>query len=159
MNLYIETSVISFWYDPRPHNREKRRATRRLLVLCRRGVHQGSVSEVVLEEITASREPYRSRDLALISRLGLMMATVDRRRYGRLMEAYEKRPILAEVPERDRQHIALFSVSDLEGLATYNLRHIANQIILASVREANREQGIEKPLQVAPPEAFLPPKV
>lgn len=157
MRIYIETSVISFWYDRSERNRDKRRAARRLLLLCRRGVHRGFVSDIVRAEIEASQEPFRSRDLALVGRLGLADAPFDSRRYAALLEAYLRDRTLGRLPPADLQHLALYSASALEGLATFNLRHIANQLMLEFVRRINRAQGVRKELLVGPPEAFLPP--
>lgn len=157
MRLYVETSVVSFWFDRQARNREKVRATRRLLLLCRREAHQGFISDLVLEEIGDSREPFRSRDLKLISRVRLLEALFDRQIYTRLFEAYLREPDLGRLPETDLRHIALFSASDLDALVTFNLRHIANQIILEVVRKVNHAQGISRELRIAPPEAFLPP--
>ncbi len=157
MRLYIETSTVSFWYDTQPRNIDKRRAARRLLLLCRRGLHQASVSDIVLREIAQSKEPFRSRELRLIARLGLPVASYDLERYAPLVEAYQRHQTLSRLPEADLQHVAVFSASDFEGLVTYNLRHLANQLILNLVRSVNHEQGIDKVLRVAPPEAFLPP--
>lgn len=89
--------------------------------------------------------------------MGLKTVYVDARDFERLAETYEIHPLLGRIPVRDRQHIAIYSVSDLEGLATYNLRHVANQFILDAVRQVNHAQGIDKDLRIAPPEAFLPP--
>lgn len=158
MRLYIETSVIGFWYDAREHNRKKRRSTRRLLLLCRKGVHEGFVSPIVRKEIEASREPYRGRDLRLLVRLGLSDATASPEPFSRLMEGYLKEPMLQRLPEADLEHIAVFSLSDLDGMATWNLKDLTNQVILEVVRKVNDVQGIQRELRIAPPDAFLPPE-
>src|SRR5437016_309754 len=108
MRLYIETSVIGFWFDRLRRNRNKRRSTRRFLVLCRRGVHEGFVSDTVVDEIKDSPEPFRSRDLALIARLALPMLFFDRAVFARLFEGYRQVPILKRLPEADLEHLALF---------------------------------------------------
>ncbi len=77
--------------------------------------------------------------------------------YTRLMEGYQRDPLLMRLPETDLQHMAVFSASDLEGLVTYNLRHLANQIMLEAARQVNHAQGITKGLNVGAPEAFFPP--
>lgn len=157
MRLYIETSVLSFWFDPHERNREKRRSTRRLLLACREGLHQAFVSDVVVRELQLSREPFRSRDLRLVTRLGLSRVKYDGAAFGRVIEAYRQDALLSRLPEADLEHMATFSASDLEGMVTFNLRHLANQIMLDHVRKVNHAQGIDKDLKVAPSEAFLPP--
>ena len=157
MRLYIETSVIGFWFDRLKRNRDKRRSTRRFLVLCRRGIHQGFVSNLVVDEIKDSPDPFRSRDLALVARLKLPLLTFDREVFERLFDGYRQVPILRRLPEADLEHLALFAASDAEGLATWNLSHLTNQVNLEAVRKVNHAQGITKELRVAPPEAFIPP--
>lgn len=157
--MYVETSVISFWFDRHERNRDKRRAARRFLLTCVRGVHEGFVSVIVRDELEASREPYRSRDLDLVARLGLKDAPFDPEKYARLVEAYRAHPLLAKLPPGDHRHLALFSTSDLEALVTCNLKDMANQIILEAVRKVNHAQGVGKAILSGPPEAFLPPRV
>jgi len=157
MRLYLDTNVISMWYDPKAHNRAKRKATRRLLLLCMRGFHHGYVTEVVRTEIRASKEPYRTRDLRLILQLMLREPVYDEEAAFRLFEAYEKEGSLAKLPQSDLRHLAVFSASDLEAIVTYDLKHFANQVRLDVVRKINDAQGIRKELRVGPPEVFLPP--
>lgn len=158
MRLYVETSVIGFWFDRLKRNRDKRRSTRRFLVLCRRGIHEGFVSNLVTDEIGDSPEPFRSRDLALISRLALPTLAFEREVFARLFEGYRQVPILRRLPEADLQHLAIYAASEAEGLATWNLSHLTNQVTLEAVRKVNHAQGITKDLRVAPPEAFIPPR-
>ncbi len=158
MRLYIETSVVGFWFDRLRRNRDKRRSTRRFLVLCRRGVHEGFVSKLVVDEIKDSPEPFRSRDLALITRLALPMLVFDRAVSASLFEGYRQVPILNCLPDADLQHLAFFGASDAEGLVTWNLHDLTNQVNLEAVRKVNHAQGISKELRVAPPEAFIPPR-
>lgn len=157
MRLYVETSVISFWFDSQARNRQKKRAVRRVLLLCARGVHEGFVSVIVRRELEVSREPFRSRDLALLDRLGFRNVAFDPDLFARLLEAYRKNPQLLRLPEGDLEHLAAFSASDLDAILTCNLHDLANLIILEAVRKVNHEKGVRKELHSGPPEAFLPP--
>src|SRR5438876_10484696 len=129
MRVYVETSVISFWYDQHQRNREKRRAVRRFLLSCARGTHEGFVSVLVRDELEDSREPYRSRDLKLITRLGLKDSSSDQEKFLRLLEAYRRDPLISRLPERDHGHLALIAPCELEALLTSTLNDLANQSI------------------------------
>ena len=157
MRLYLDTNIISMWYDRKPHNREKKQDTRRLLLLCRRGFHQGHVSDIARIELQASREPYATRDLRLVVRLHLRTAEFDQEWYLRLFSEYRKEQDRSRLPEADLRHLAAYSASDLEGLVTYDLKHLGNQVRVDLVRTINHAQGTSKELRVGPPEAFLPP--
>lgn len=157
MRLYLETSLFSFWFDPQPRNREKRRDVRRLLLACRRGTHQGYISAVVVDELDVSDEPFRSRDLGLLRKLGPATVTAHREPFDRLLGAYEKDPRLSKIPVRDREHIALYSLSDLDGLATMNLKDFTRPVILEAVEKVNHAQGIAKTPRLGSPASFLPP--
>jgi len=158
MKIYIETSVVSFWFDRKPHNRDKRRSVRRFLLLCRKEVHVGYVSRLVRAEIEQSKPGYREQDLRLIGRIGLGDLPYDSRALLDLVQAYRQDPLLRRAPEADLAHIAVYCLSDVNALATMNLRHVANQVILEKVRKVNHGHGIQKEVVVAPPEAFLPPR-
>ena len=75
-------------------NREKKRAARRILLLCAKKIHESYVSLIVRDELNTSRDPYRSRDLGLVTRLGLR----------RELEAKRKRLGLTELEYL--QHVA-----------------------------------------------------
>ncbi len=158
MRLYVETSVISFWFDTQLRNRAKKRAARRFLLLCANKTHESYVSLIVRDELNASREPYRSRDLGLVTRLGLKDASFDAPLYARLVEAYRREPLLTRLPDGDHRHLALFTACDLEALVTCNLKDLANQYILDAVRKVNHAEGIDKEIRSGPPEAFIPPQ-
>lgn len=158
MKIYIETSTVSFWFDRKPHNHDKRRSVRRLLLLCRKGVHEGYVSRLVRAEIEQSKPKYRDQDLRLIARLGLEDLAYDSRALLDLVSMYQQDSLLKRIPEADLAHIAVYCLSDVNALATMNLRHVANQVILERVRKVNHGHGIQKEVVVAPPEAFLPPR-
>jgi hypothetical protein len=114
---------------------------------------------IVRDELNASYEPYRTRDLSLIERLGLKDAPFNPLLYVRLVEAYPREPLPARLPPGDHRHLALFSASDLDALVTCNLKDLANQLILEAVRKVNHAEGVDKEIRSAPPEAFLPPRV
>ena len=112
---------------------------------------------LVRDELEDSREPYRSRDLRLITRIGLKDSSFDQEIFLRLLEAYRREPLISRLPEGDHGHLAMFAASDLEALVTCNLKDLANQLILEAVRKVNHAQGIAKEIRTGPPEAFLPP--
>lgn len=109
---------------------------------------------IVRDELNASYEPYRTRDLSLIERLGLKDAPFNPLLYVRLVEAYPREPLPARLPPGDHRHLALFSASDLDALVTCNLKDLAE-----AVRKVNHAEGVDKEIRSAPPEAFLPPRV
>lgn len=162
MRLYLDTNIISMWYDQKPHNWEKKRDTRRFLLLCKRGYHEGYVSEIARGELLESKEPYASRDLGLVLRLGLGRPAYDAAQYLNLFAKYDSEPMFARIPRPDLRHMAIYCVSELEALVTqalvtYDLKDFGNQVRLDLFRKINHAQGITKELRIGPPEAFLPP--
>ena len=69
MRLFVETSVISFWFDTHLRNREKKRAARRFLLLCAKKTHESYVSLIVLLVIPRKAVQKHIRTLAGIARL------------------------------------------------------------------------------------------
>jgi len=157
MRVYLETSLFGFWFDVHQRNGKKRRHVRRILLSCRKGkgIHQGYVSAVVLAELEESREPYKSRDLRLLRKLGPETVTADPGRFERLVEAYEAEPRLSRIPERDRMHLALYSLSDLDWLITMDLNDFTRPVILEAVVKVNHAQGIHKAVKIGSPETFF----
>ena len=106
MKIYIETSVVSFWFDRKPHNRDKRRSVRRFLLLCRKEVHVGYVSRLVRAEIEQSKPGYREQDLRVIGRIGLGDLPYDSRALLDLVQAYRQDPLLRRAPEADLRNVS-----------------------------------------------------
>ena len=56
LNLYIETSVFGFYYDEDPCNLYKREATTKLFDQIEEGLFDGYLSDIVLEELSATSD-------------------------------------------------------------------------------------------------------
>ncbi len=157
MRVYLETSLFGFWYDVHQRNLKSRRHVRRILLSCRKGkgIHRGFVSAVVFAELEESREPYKRRDLGLLGKIDPETVTADPEQFERLVEAYEAEPRLSRIPERDRMHLALYTLSDLDWLITMDLKDFTRPVMLEAVVKVNHAQGIYKAVKIGSPETFF----
>ena len=122
-NLYLDTSVWNYAVAQGPP--EKQLVTRELLQAIRSGVHHAFVSAVVIDEITQA-PPRRRLELERVlhetsPRLVEIIPEVIA-----LAEQYVEARIIPLSKRNDALHIAAATVADMEGLVSWNDKHLAN---------------------------------
>ena len=153
--IYLETSLWGFYHDRSEANRWRREAVRMLLDQVRAGRFAPFVSTLVLDEITASDEPFRTRDLDLLQSVGVEVLQVNPADLARLADLYQAAGILPERHRADLLHAACVSMSDLHILVTYNCRHLANYRVVQGIWAVNLMHGYRTDFLVMTPEEVI----
>ncbi len=155
-NLYIETSVWGFYYDEAPHNQRRRDAVRLLFEQIRAGIFEAWVSPVVIGEIEASEEPYRSRDLALIEEVGATLFVLPKPQLAELLALYRAAGVLPEECATDLLHCCYVTLDCRDhALVSYNCRHLANYSVARRIRAVNLVNGYRTDFEILTPEEIV----
>lgn len=152
LKVYIETSVWSFAFaDDAPNYRAD---TMAFVQRCLEGTLDTFISEVVLAEIERADEPLRTRLLELIGtvRPAFLESSEEA---TKLAEAFVREGAVPRSKPEDARHVAIAFAEELDVLASWNFRHIAN------VRRADRFNaiavllGYHHPLRLVSPAEVL----
>ncbi len=139
LRLYLDTSVLGALTDPGPE--ERLVATRRFLDGLSRGLWDGHVSTVVLEEV--QRAPKRVRDkISRELRKGYIMVLEESVESLRLSRVYISGGAIPSEYENDATHIAIATVNDIRVIVSWNFRHMVNIDRKQKINSANLREGL-----------------
>ena len=147
--IYIETTVISFYFNARPEPEMVARQnwTRRWLDVALQSSDELVTSLAVESELTAGEFPHKADMLALASRLPLLDvndAVIE------AVEAYIANHVMPNDPGGGAFHLAVASFHRCDFLVTWNCRHIANANKFGHIRRINGTLGLGNPALVTP---------
>lgn len=151
MKLYIETTIPNFLFaDDAP---EKRRVTEVFFEWLKLSDHKLCTSEVVFEELTAAPEVKRSKLLSTLSDLKPAILEVTPEAAS-LCQFYLNRRILPPRYYNDAIQIALCVCHEVDYLATWNMRHMANVFRQEKINQASLEFGLRS-IRIVTPEQLI----
>lgn len=148
--IYLDTSTLNFFFEE--EDLEKADSTKELF----REIHQGKflafISELVLREIDEAPRAKREKLLSLVKTYEPKRILVSPECLS-LMDKYMERNIFPVKYRDDALHIAIASVSDLEIVVSWNLKHMVKlktrrEIKAVNILEGYRELEICTPLEV-----------
>lgn len=147
--IYIETTVVSFYYNARPEPEMVARQnwTRRWLDAALLTSNELVTSIAVETELNAGKFPHKSDMIELASRFPLLDindAVIE------AVEAYIANHVMPNDPGGDAFHLAAASFHRCDFLVTWNCRHIANANKFGHIRRVNGILGLGNPLLVTP---------
>jgi hypothetical protein len=147
--IYIETTVISFYFNARrePEMVARQNWTRRWLDDALGGTDELVTSLAVKSELDAGQFPNKAEMLELASRLPLL-ALNDA--VAEAVDAYISHQVMPNDPGGDALHLAAASFHRCDFLVTWNCRHIANANKFGHIRRVNGIIGIGNPALVTP---------
>jgi hypothetical protein len=152
VKIYIESTIPSYLVA---------RAARDLLQAARqqltgewwrvhRPLHENFVSQVVVEEIRRGDPEFSARRLAAIQDLEMLPNSDEALEFA---EGILRKGILPSHADSDALHIAFATVSRMDILLSWNLRHITNVFIQKRLREFARSSPYSLP-HICTPEGF-----
>ena len=148
LKLYLDTSVWNFYYaDDAP---EKKEITRQFFENLKAGYYQIYSSAVVIQEIENADEKTRSELSVLLEEYKPIMLEVDDE-IDELASIYINEGIVPERKWDDALHIAIATVNEMDGLVSWNYRHLANLNKKEKVRAVNIMHGYLKELEMITP--------
>ena len=147
--IYIETTVISFYYNvrPQPEMVARQNWTRRWLDPAMKSSNELVSSLAVESELHAGEFPNKADMLQLASRFPLLDvndAVIE------VVEAYIANHVMPNDPGGDAFHLAIASFHRCDFLVTRNCQHIANGNKFGHIRRINGILGIGNPALVTP---------
>ena len=146
LRLYLDTSVISGYFDARRPERqaETENFWRRL------GEFNVSISDLTQAELRGtSDERLRQQMHDLVRPLNVIPLEADMRELARY---YLDRGIFPLAALNDALHVACAVVSRQDLLVSWNFRHLVDRRCRAMINEANTARGYPNIEIVAPPE-------
>ncbi|MBI4614223.1 MAG: type II toxin-antitoxin system VapC family toxin [Planctomycetes bacterium] len=145
---YVETSVISFYYETRPNlEMAARRKWTRSWWDSAVQRHDLVTGAAVIEELRNGDYPNRDECLALVASLPLLAvepAVID------IVDTYIHRHVMPADPAGDALHLALASFHRCDFLVTWNCKHLANANKFGHIRTVNALLGLYVPAMVTP---------
>ncbi len=147
--IYIETTVVSFYYNARvePEMIARQNWTRRWLDAALNGSDELVTSLAVEAELNAGEFPNKSDMLKMASRLRLLDLNDA---VAEAVEAYIAHHVMPNDPGGDALHLAAAAFHRCDFLVTWNCRHIANANKFGHIRRVNGILGLGNPALVTP---------
>lgn len=147
--IYVETTVISFYYNVRtePEMIARQNWTRRWLETAMAGTDQLVTSLAVEAELDRGEFPNKDEMLALAARLPLLDLNDA---VAESVDAYIAHRVMPQDPGGDALHLAAASFHRCDFLVTWNCKHIANANKFGHIRRVNGILGLGNPALVTP---------
>lgn len=147
--IYIETTVISFYFNARVEAEMVAREhwTRRWLDAALAGTDELVTSLAVESELNAGEFPNKAGMLELALKFPLLDvndAVIE------AVQAYIANRVMPNDPGGDAFHLAIASFHRCDFLVTWNCRHIANANKFGHIRRVNGILGLGNPALVTP---------
>jgi hypothetical protein len=147
--IYVETTVISFYYNVRQEAEmiARQNWSQRWLDAAMAGEDELVSSLAVQRELKAGTYPNQSEMVALLAKFPLLELNEA---VAEAVDAYIVHQVMPNNPVGDALHLALASFHRCDFLVTWNCRHIANANKFGHIRRINAILGIGSPALVTP---------
>ena len=151
MRIYIETSVISAYEFG---DEVLKRVTRKFFNSVTKRSHELFTSDVTLAEAEKGSRVIQRKMVRVIKLYNLRTLHLNEDALI-LAEHYIKQGVIPAKVAPDAQHIAVASISGMEVLVSWNLKHIVNLHTKLKVKEINSQLGYVVPDIVRPDEMMI----
>ncbi len=148
LKLYLETSVWNFYFaDDAP---EKKEITLAFFDKVKAGEYDIYISDIVLHEIMKAETGRRNLLLDLIKRYAPNELNADEEAES-LAEKYIEEGVLTGKSLTDASHAAVATISEMDALISWNLKHLANLNKMNKINGINLREGYSKRLELITP--------
>jgi len=148
LSLYLETSVWNFYFaDDAP---EKKEITVRFFHKIEKGIYEIFISDTVLEEIGNATEEEKTRLYNLIEQYHPKNIPIIPEML-KLSRKYLSENALPRKANKDALHAAAATVSQMDALISWNLRHLSNLRRMEKINGINLKEGFTKRLELITP--------
>ena len=146
--VYVETTVFSAFVSERTDAASiYRRDTTRQWWALQAQRYELQSSEAVLDELRAGVYPRQQEAVEMAESLKSIDITDEA---VSIAELYVRHRLMPESTTGDALHLAIASLSEVNFLLTWNIRHLANPNKLEHLEVVNRRLGLLTPLIVTP---------
>jgi hypothetical protein len=148
--VYVETTVPSFYHDPRPDPAiVEMRHWPRLWWDAAVDEYDLVTSTYVRDELAGGIGEFAAHRLALLHSVRLITQPPQ---LAETVQVYLRNKLMPAVPPLDAVHLALASLDGCDFIVTWNCKHLANPNKAAHIRRINRSLGLHVPRLVTPRE-------
>jgi len=152
-SVYIEISVFSAYVTRRTDSSSVyRRDATRLWWAGELSKFEAFTSDVVLAELATGVWQGQDEAIALMQAVSRLPWTDEAMAVA---QAYIREKLMSHELAGDAGHLALAAINDIEYLATWNVRHLANPNKLEHLQVINRRLGLFTPQIVTPDMLWL----
>lgn len=150
--LYLETSVWNFLFAEDAV--EKQRITKRFFAEIERGRYQIFISDLVITEIADTPQPQRRNQLEELIRTYEPMRLGWTEVIETLTQRYLRAQIVPKKYQEDAIHIAYAVAAGLDGVVSWNLKHIVKLKTKIMVNQINHSMGHPE-IEIVTPEEVI----
>jgi predicted nucleic acid-binding protein len=151
LRLYLDTSVLGGFFDLEDPKRIA--VAKTLMEELKSGRVDVFLSPLVLEEINKAPEDLRDGLTDIVAQLQPRLLS-ETEEVIHLAEDYLQERVIPEKFRDDARHIAITAFYGLDGLVSWNYRHMVNLNVKRAVNAVNLKQGY-KPIEILSPEEVL----
>jgi predicted nucleic acid-binding protein len=151
IRVYLDTSIPSFLFAD--DSSEKQEITRQFWRLLTLGVYQPIISDIVFQEVLASKEPMQSQLTEQLQMLDSELISVSEDTLA-LADKYIQEQILPQRYRNDALHIACATISQCDVLASWNFKHIVKLKTILGVNGINQMLGYSE-IKILTPQSLL----
>jgi predicted nucleic acid-binding protein len=148
--VYVETTVLSFYWDDRPDSAHRRAVTREWWRTEQKR-YDVYTSYFVLAEVSNPVYPNWEKVRQLADQIRVL-EVVDE--IEGIVKAYMDNQLMPQGYAGDAAHLAMASYHEVDYLLTWNCRHLANANKNEHIRRINRKLGLLTPELVTPEQLF-----
>ena len=146
LKIYLDTSVVSAYFDDRYPERQKDTVTFWKLSV----EHEFSISELTKTEIQNTQNETRKNQM--LNHIGNLILVLIDDSVEHLANLYLENGIFSPATLNDALHVATATISRQDILVSWNFRHLVNRRRRARVNEVNIFNGYPTIEIIAPPE-------
>ncbi len=146
LRIYLDTSVVSAYFDDRYPERQKDTVTFWKLS----DEHEFSISELTRSEIQNTQDENRKNQM--LNHIGNLASVPINNSVEHLANLYLDNSIFSPATLNDALHVAATTISRQDILVSWNFRHLVNRYRRAKVNEVNILHGYPTIEIIAPPE-------
>lgn len=139
LKFYLDTSVLGAVCDPEPE--ERLVATRLLFNGLAKGIWEGYISTIVLEEVERAPDSVREK-IGRRLRESPLLVLEESSESQALARAYVLAGAIPSDYEDDARHIAIATVNDIRTIVSWNFRHMVNIERKRKINSVNLREGL-----------------
>ena len=149
LKLYLDTTIPSYVFAL--DSPERMEITRRFMKLRFLPAYEFVISEVVLDELSAAREPKKVLLIDQVAGLPVLLMSSEA---NHLAEAYIRHKILPIGSINDARHVALATLNQADALVSWNFGHLVNIRRSKGINELNEQFNLPH-IEIVTPEEVL----
>lgn len=145
-SIYLETSVISAYFDFWGKNPQQKRETQEFWreILPK---YEPIISRITLTELEEAKENWKQRYLKLVNGIKI---TESCEKAEKLAISYIKNGIIPKSKADDAAHLAISVINKIDFFLTWNMQHFLRPHKLKQIADFNKSNNLHLPILTKP---------